>query len=40
MVKQYIGTKMIKAKPMNRGDYNKYRGWTIPEGENPADEGY
>lgn len=40
MVKQYIGTKMIKAKPMNRGDYNKYRGWNIPEGENPADEGY
>ena len=40
MVKQYIGTKMIKAKPMNRGDYNKYRGWNIPKDENPADEGY
>lgn len=40
MVKQYIGTKMIKAKPMNRGDYNKYRGWNIPKNENPADEGY
>lgn len=39
-MKQYIGTKMIEAKPMNRGDYNKYRGWTIPEDENPADEGY
>ena len=40
MVKQYIGTKMIKARPMNRGDYNKYRGWNIPKDENPADEGY
>ena len=39
-MKKYIGTKMIEAKPMNKGDYNKYRGWTIPEDENPADEGY
>ena len=39
-MKKYIGTKMIEAKPMNRGDYNTYRGWTIPEDENPADEGY
>ena len=37
---KYIGTKMIEAKPMDRGEYNKYRGWQIPEGENPADEGY
>lgn len=28
------------AKPMTRGDYNIYRGWTIPENENPNDEGY
>lgn len=28
------------AKPMTRGDYNIYRGWQIPENENPADEGY
>ena len=39
-MKKYIGTKLIKAKPMNRGDYNEYRGWTIPENENPTDEGY
>lgn len=39
-MKQYIGTKLIEAKEMNRGDYNVYRGWTIPENENPADEGY
>ena len=25
---------------MNRGEYNEYRGWTIPANENPADEGY
>ena len=37
---KYIGTKLIKAKPITRGEYNKYRGWTIPENENPADEGY
>lgn len=39
-MKQYIGTKMIQAKPMNRGEYNKYRGWEIPSNENPTDEGY
>lgn len=39
-VKQYIGTKVIEARPMNRGEYNEYRGWTIPANENPADEGY
>ena len=37
---KYIGTKMIEAEEMNRGDYNKYRGWIIPEDENPTDEGY
>lgn len=39
-MKQYIGTKVIEARPMNRGEYNEYRGWTIPANENPADEGY
>lgn len=39
-MKQYIGTKIIQAKPMNRGEYNKYRGWEIPADENPEDEGY
>lgn len=39
-MKQYIGTKVIEARPMNRGEYNEYRGWTIPTNENPADEGY
>lgn len=37
---KYIGSKVIKAKPMTRGEYNEYRGWKIPENENPQDEGY
>lgn len=37
---EYIGTKRIKAKPMTRGEYNKYRSWITPENENPDDEGY
>ena len=39
-MKQYIGAKIIEARPMNRGEYNEYRGWTIPANEYPADEGY
>ena len=39
-MKQYIGTKIIKAKPMTRGEYNTFRGWPIPNDENPADDGY
>lgn len=39
-MKKYIGVKKIEAEPMTRGDYNKYKGWTIPADENPADEGY
>ena len=40
MKETYLGTKMIEAEPMTRGDYNVYRGWQIPENENPEDEGY
>lgn len=39
-MQQYIGTKQIQAKPMNRLEYNNLRGWLVPEDENPADEGY
>lgn len=39
-MKQYIGTKIVKAEPMTRGDYNNYRGWQIPADEDPTDEGY
>ena len=39
-MEKYIGTKIIIAEPMNRGDYNNYRGWKIPDNENPTDKGY
>jgi hypothetical protein len=39
-MERYIGTKVIVAEPMNRGDYNTLKGWTIPPDENPLDEGY
>lgn len=39
-MKKYIGTKKVEATKMSRGEYNRYRGWTIPENEDPADEGY
>ncbi len=37
---QYIGTKIIDAKPMIRQAYNDLRGWAVPSDENPDDEGY
>lgn len=37
---KYIGTKQIEAKEMNLGDYNNYRGWTIPENEDPKRDGF
>ena len=39
-MKQYIGTKIINAKPMDRLAYNVFRGWKLPDDENGADEGY
>lgn len=39
-MEKFIGIKKIEAEPMTRGDYNDFRGWTIPKDENPADEGY
>lgn len=39
-MQQYIGTKLINAKPMTRLAYNELRGWTLPADENGADEGY
>lgn len=32
--------KEVHAMPLTRGEYNDVRGWTIPENENPDDEGY
>ncbi len=39
-MKVYVGVKVIEAKTMNLGDYNEYRGWKIPDNEDPSREGY
>lgn len=36
----FIGTKLVQGWSMDRAAYNDYRGWTVPENENGADEGY
>lgn len=36
----YTGTKVVKAWPMTRIEYNAYRGWTLPADENGDDAGY
>lgn len=40
ILKKFQCHKQVHAYPMNRGDYNKLRGWSVPADENPADEGY
>jgi len=39
-MENYLGVKRIKARLMNRLDYNIYRGWTLSEDEDGTDEGY
>lgn len=39
-MERFIGTKIVHAEPMTRGEYNKFRGWQIPADENPDDPGY
>ena len=39
-MKNYIGTKRLKAEPMTRKAYCDYRGWDLPMNENGDDEGY
>ena len=36
----YYGTKKLMARPMTLGEYNDYRGWTLPEDEHGTDQGY
>ncbi len=36
----FLGTKLINAKPMNRQEYNDFRGWILPADEDGSDEGY
>jgi len=39
-MKDYIGTKIIKAKTMTREEYNDFRGWELPSDERGEDTGY
>ncbi|AXE37133.1 DUF2829 domain-containing protein [Chromobacterium phragmitis] len=39
-MQRYVGTKIIFAKPMTRGEYNEYRGWPLPPDEAASDAGY
>lgn len=39
-VDKYMGFNLVEAKPMNLGEYNKFRGWTIPADEDPNRDGY
>ena len=36
----YIGTKTLLASAMTRGEYNAYRGWTLPALENGDEPGF
>lgn len=36
----YIGTKIIRALPMTRQEYNNYRGWQLPADEDGDDDGF
>lgn len=39
-MQEFYGTKRIAAKPINRAEYNIFRGWELPADENGDDEGY
>lgn len=36
----HYGTKAILSEPMTKIEYNNYRGWELPEGEDPNEQGY
>ena len=39
-MKYAIGVKLVALIAMTLGEYNKYRGWDIPDNEDPDKEGY
>lgn len=39
-MKKYIGIKIVEVKPMNRKEYNDFRGWELPGDENGGDPGF
>jgi len=36
----FVGTKLINAEPMSRGEYCLHRGWKVPTDEDPNDSGF
>lgn len=40
MSQLYVGSKVVKAIPMGRAEYNTYRKWDLPSNEDGSDEGY
>jgi hypothetical protein len=40
--KTYVGVKIVEARPMTRGEYIHYRGWSTPAAldEDLAADGY
>lgn len=39
-MKTFVGTKLVCARAMTRGEYNTLRGWTPPAGEDQSAAGY
>lgn len=39
-MKQFTAVKKVKAKSMNRQEYNDLRGWDLPADEDGSDDGY
>ena len=39
-MKSYLGVKMLSAVSTTKREYCEYRGWTVPENEDPNEEGY
>jgi hypothetical protein len=39
-MKEFIGTKIINAKPMSLLEYNRFRGWELPKSEDGTDSGF
>ena len=39
-MKRFFGSKLVLLEPMNRLEYNNYRGWELPADEDGSDEGY
>jgi len=40
VLQHFVGTKIVKSKPMTRLVYCDYRGWELPADEDGSDEGY